>query len=78
MALSQQLANYGCWCQIRNREVDGLVPGQGSPVDALDEQCRSWQKCKKCVEIDSKNIACNWNDGIAYEIGFDPIRLRID
>ena len=77
-SLAEQLTSYGCWCQIRNRDSDGLIQGHGAPVDILDAQCRSWQQCKKCVEIDSTAATCDWDTGIIYEIGFDPIRFRID
>jgi len=77
------------WIRIRirkffyNRKLEiescaNLVQGHGAPVDILDAQCRSWQQCKRCVEIDSAAEVCDWEEGIIYEIGFDPIRFRID
>ena len=71
--LLEKITNYGCWCQLRNTEVDGVVPGRGVPVDSLDELCRSWQQCIACVVQDE----CDWDSGIPYEIGFDPVENQV-
>jgi len=84
--LRDQLLNYGCWLQIRNAGQDGMVPGTGEPVDPfgkiitspneitinLDELGRKYQQCIQCVKLDG----CDWDSGIAYEVGFNGVRIQ--
>merc|ERR1712178_119685 len=72
------MLSYGCWCQIRNEEAQGIVTGHGAPVDELDAACKRWHQCRACTTVDfSTDGACIPNE-IAYEVGFDPITMRID
>lgn len=72
------MLSYGCYCQIRNDAAQGIVKGRGTPVDALDAACKAWQQCRGCTTVDfSDEGACDPND-VAYEVGFDPITMRID
>ena len=72
------MLSYGCWCQIRNKEAPGIVPGHGTPVDELDAACKRWHQCRACTTVDfSTDGTCNPND-VAYEVGFDPVTMRID
>ncbi|CBY33253.1 unnamed protein product [Oikopleura dioica] len=70
--LRDQLLNYGCWLQIRNAGQDGMVPGTGEPVDPFDELGRKYQQCIQCVKLDG----CDWDSGIAYEVGFNGVRIQ--
>ena len=71
--------SYGCWCQIRNQEAQGIVPGHGTPVDELDAACKRWHQCRACTAIDfSIENSCDPNTYIDYEVGFDPVTYRID
>merc|ERR1712136_103061 len=72
------MLSYGCWCQIRNQEAEGIVPGHGTPVDELDAACKRWHQCRACTTVDfSTEGTCVPND-VAYEVGFDPVTQRID
>ena len=46
------MLSYGCWCQIRNQQANGIVAGHGAPVDALDEACKVWHQCRSCTAHD--------------------------
>ncbi|CAG5112821.1 Oidioi.mRNA.OKI2018_I69.chr2.g6994.t1.cds [Oikopleura dioica] len=70
--LRDELLNYGCWLQIRNAGQDGMVPGVGEPVDPFDELGRKYQQCIQCIKLDG----CDWDSGIAYEVGFNGIRIQ--
>ena len=68
------MVSYGCWCQIRNQEAQGIVPGHGTPVDELDAACKRWHQCRACTAVDfSTDDTCDPN-----EVGFDPVTHRID
>ena len=70
--------SYGCWCQIRNQEAQGIVPGHAGPVDELDLACKRWHQCRACTAIDfSIENTCDPND-IGYQVGFNPATGRID
>ena len=72
------MLSYGCWCQIRNQDAEGIVTGHGAPVDALDEACKSWHQCRACTIIDfSSDRTCDPNDAW-YEVGLDSNTMRID
>ena len=70
----EDLTNYGCWCQIRNKEIDGVIAGKGEPIDILDGFCRDWQHCITCLKSDG----CEWDSGIPYEVGFNGKRIICD
>ena len=72
------MLSYGCWCQIRNTEAEGIVAGRGAPVDALDAACKAWQQCRACTTVDFSDVETCLPNEIAYEVGFDPITMRID
>merc|ERR1711937_1126758 len=72
------MLSYGCWCQIRNQEAEGIATGHGTPVDELDAACKRWHQCRACTTVDfSTEGTCVPND-VAYEVGFDPVTQRID
>ena len=77
--LGSKLLDYGCWCRLRTRQdfsnEVALVPGHGSPVDALDEACKAWHQCKACTSKDFNS--CN-PEIAAYELWWDPQTQRID
>ena len=73
--MAGKLLDYGCWCRIRNGEASGIVAGHGAPVDALDEACKAWHQCRACTSMDFQSCSPN---NVAYEIGFDPVTMRID
>jgi len=75
--LADTMTSYGCWCQIRNHAANGIVPGHGTPMDKLDELCHAWQQCRSCTTVDSVDASCDPNS-TPYEVGFDPITMRID
>ena len=75
--LAGSVTSYGCWCQLRNEQASGIVQGHGAPVDGLDAACRSWHQCRSCTVSDFSNASCDPNNN-AYEIGFDPVTMRID
>ena len=72
------MLSYGCWCQIRNTEAEGIVAGRGAPVDALDAACKAWHQCRACTTVDFSDVETCLPNEIAYEVGFDPITMRID
>ena len=63
------MLSYGCWCQIRNQETEGMVAGHGAPVDALDEACKAWHQCRACTTVDfsTDDEPCD-PDNAYYEI----------
>ena len=73
------MLSYGCWCQIRNLEAEGIVPGHGTPVDELDAACKRWHQCRACTTIDfSTEEKCNPNEvGPHYEVGWDAVTMRV-
>ena len=77
--LTSKLLDYGCWCRIRNRQdfstEFALLPGHGSPVDALDEACKAWHQCKACTTKDFNS--CD-SEIVAYEVGWNTQTQRID
>ena len=81
--LTGKLLDYGCWCRIRLWNDDGgfpltsptLLPGHGTPVDALDEACKAWHQCKACASKDFNS--CDPKD-VVYEVGYDFYAERID
>lgn len=75
--VADDMTSYGCWCQLRNQAAQGIVPGHGAPVDALDELCKAWSQCRSCTTIDSADGSCDPNE-VPYEIGFDPATMRVD
>ena len=73
------MLSYGCWCQIRNEEAQGIVPGHGAPVDELDAACKRWHQCRACTTVDfSTDGTCVPNEVNDYEIGWDAVSQRID
>ena len=71
------MVSYGCWCQIRNQEAEGIVPGHGTPVDELDAACKKWHQCRACTTIDfSTEEKCDPND-VSYQVNFDPVTMRL-
>lgn len=40
---------YGCNCR---GDLDRTANGNGSPVDGLDKNCKSWKQCMKCSECE--------------------------
>ena len=73
------MLDYGCWCgMLRER-----VKGQGEPVDELDQFCRKYQRCSKCVKHDNRglltqeNKECDWENA-RYEISFNATSMRLD
>ena len=59
------------------------VKGQGEPVDRLDQFCRKYQRCSKCVKHDNRglltqeNKECDWENA-RYEISFNATSMRLD
>ena len=70
--LVDQVLNYGCWCQIRN--ISDFKSGKGIPLDSFDQACKQWQQCSACNQME--NADCNYFQTV-YEIGFDPVSMRI-
>ena len=66
----EQMFSYGCWCQIRNQAVGGIVKGHGDPVDAMDGLCKAWHQCRACTNLDFGD-ECVSND-VVYEVGPNP------
>ena len=72
------MLSYGCWCQIRNQEAQGIVPGHGTPVDELDAACKRWHQCRACITIDFGTEGTCDPNYVGYDVGFDPVTQRID
>ena len=71
------MVSYGCWCQIRNQEAEGIVPGHGTPVDELDAACKRWHQCRACTTIDfSTEEKCDPNK-VDYEVGIDSMSINM-
>jgi len=72
-----KLLSYGCWCQILTNRRNGL----GDPLDVIDEICKRYQACSKCVAIDNEGEltaqgeVCSWSTA-RYEIAFDADSSR--
>merc|ERR1712203_278263 len=69
-----KMLNYGCWCQLLG---DSRRNGMGDPVDKLDEICKKYQACTRCVAVDNvdfltgpQKLECTW-ESARYEIDFD-------
>ena len=83
-SLVDSLFSYGCWCQIRNQEVKGILAGHGAPVDRIDAACKAWHQCRKCTTADFSTDgatigACVPNEVSAnYNVGLNKITNRID
>lgn len=41
---------YGCWCLPNGQH--NLAAGFGQPVDPIDEVCKEFSLCYKCIDID--------------------------
>lgn len=50
-----QMLKYGCWCQLHDENWE--VSNKGTPMDHLDNACRSWFKCYECIGMDEES--CN-------------------
>ena len=76
--LPGKLLDYGCWCRIRlwdQGPAPTLLPGHGTPVDALDEACKAWHQCKACASKDFKS--CDPKNFV-YEVAYDHYAQRLD
>ena len=72
------MLSYGCWCQIRNQEAQGIVSGHGAPVDELDEACKRWHQCRACTTVDFSTDGTCVPNNVAYHLAIDPHTVRID
>lgn len=66
-AFTRMMMNYGCHCFPSNKSTVG---GKGTPVDELDDACRTLYKCHKCVDIEHDSACQTDNGDYRYEI--DP------
>lgn len=57
-----QMLMYGCWCQLHHD--NWYNSNKGTPVDHLDNACRSWFKCYECIDMDDDKC-----DGIGERYG---------
>lgn len=65
--VTNRIQEYGCYC-YPNKKSNALN-GKGVPVDAIDEACQKYQRCRRCLEIeidlDENVIADGW-DGLNF------------
>lgn len=68
---------YGCWCLPNGQH--NLAAGYGQPVDPIDEVCKEFALCYKCLEMDfagecdPEKRAYRWgrvrdNNGVTYDL----------
>jgi len=55
---------YGCWCLPNGQH--NLASGYGFPVDPIDEVCKEFALCYKCIEIDFAGT-CDANVGYKWK-----------
>lgn len=50
----KDINTYGCWCKIAN-------PGKGwgSSMDDIDAACKTFQLCRKCIDLESNGDTCD-------------------
>jgi hypothetical protein len=61
--VSKMIQNYGCHCfPNADSASDRIIGGLGQPKDALDSQCRTLYRCKKCVDMEFPG-ACDVDQG---------------
>lgn len=66
---ANHLINYGCWCQMD--PASGLYSQRkGRALDGLDQQCRNWHRCYKCIRKDSAE-SCD-PDNVEYIANYIP------
>ena len=62
--LVEQVSTYGCWCP---KPFSALLKApQGSPVDAVDNICRSWSRCQHCENF----VSCSGSIHTEYTVSF--------
>jgi len=64
---------YGCWCRFGSH----LTKGRGQPQDDLDQVCKDFQLCLRCVHIDAEidNYECSVHDEIT-QVLVDPKKMK--
>lgn len=60
-----QILEYGCHCNLLDTEIK---QGVGEPVDAIDEACRDWRRCRACTRMD--DVDCQPNE-VDYTLWYD-------
>ena len=60
-----QIMEYGCHCNLLDTE---LKQGVGEPVDAIDEACRDWRRCRACTRMDDTDCL---PDTTPYTLWYD-------
>merc|ERR1712080_455586 len=59
--------NYGCWCHFGN----SAGKGRSSPVDPVDELCKSLQHCYRCAALDAReegDICVPWQTDYTLDV----------
>ena len=59
------LNGYGCWCYF----YDDFVRGSGSPVDFVDELCKTLHDGYHCAIVDAE---INGESCVPWEVDFEP------
>jgi len=66
---ASQYLSYGCNCNLLDSK--GLAtPGHGAAVDQIDQACKNYKDCQRCVQIEDGS-ECNLEGPSAlYKLGF--------
>jgi len=65
---------YGCWCLPNGQH--NLASGFGQPIDPLDQVCKEFAMCYKCIDIDFAGT-CD-PDAVGYNWGRVPAGCNHD
>lgn len=47
-----EIYNHGCWCSFLQLGQKPVKPKRGHPLDVIDQICRSYSQCMRCVGIE--------------------------
>jgi len=73
---AEDITDYGCWCSripnlLRRNTTSFSESIGGKPLDAIDQVCRDWFKCQKCVTISHESSEeTDYCSGLAGHTGF--------
>merc|ERR1719210_1851284 len=74
--VTERIQEYGCYC-YPNKKSQALN-GKGVPVDAIDEACQKYQRCRRCLEIEielDENVISSW-DALNYNYNDDVFLIN--
>lgn len=48
----EDVFSHGCWCSFLRVSETSIKPKRGHPIDPVDQICRSYSQCYRCVTIE--------------------------